>query len=78
MLCAPVLHLGHVEAFVDLLGNGLDLGSQFLLDQVELLAVLVGDEVNGQSEVTESTRAPDTVEIRLCVLREVKVDNHID
>jgi len=74
----PVPPLGHVEALVDFLGNGLDLGSQFLLDQVELLAVLVGDEVNGQSEVTESTRAPDTVEIRLCVLREVKVDNHID
>ena len=39
--------------------------------------VIVGDEVDGDTEVTISSWSADSVQVRLCMLGEVKVDDHI-
>ena len=49
-----------------------------LLDAEEVVAVLVGDEVDGQTKVPEPAGAADAVKIRLGVLGEVEVDHHVD
>ena len=37
----------------------------------------MGDEVDGETQVTEPSRAADTVEVGLRGLGEVKVDDHV-
>ena len=54
---------GDVEPLVNVARNGLDLGAKLLLDAVEVEAVLVRDEVDGETEVTKATGSTDTVEI---------------
>ncbi len=39
--------------------------------------VVVRDEVDGDTEVTVAAGSPDAVQVRLGVLREVKVDHHV-
>ena len=48
-----------------------------LLDAEEVVAVVVGNEVDGETQVPEATGAADTVEIGLSVLGEVEVDDHV-
>ena len=54
-----------VEVAVDLAGDGLDLGGELLLDLVEGEAVLVGDQIDRQTQVAEAARATDAVEVSL-------------
>lgn len=67
-----------IETLVDLLRDGLDLRAELLLDLVQVEAVLVRDEVDRKTEVSETTRATDTVQVRLGVLGEVEVDDDVD
>ena len=69
---------GDVEALVDLLGDGLDLGAEFLLDLVQVKAIFVRDEIDGETKVSEPTRTTDTVKVSLRVLREIEVDDDVD
>ncbi|KAG9526931.1 hypothetical protein KCV07_g202, partial [Aureobasidium melanogenum] len=67
-----------IQALVNVLRNGLDLSAQLLLDSVQVEAVLPVDQVNSQTQVTETTRTTDTVKISLSVLREIEVDDNVD
>jgi len=67
-----------VEAFVDDLGDGFDLCAQFGLDFVQGEPVLVGDKVDGHAKVTEPSRPADPVQVGLCHLGKVEVDDHVD
>lgn len=67
-----------VQPLVNVARNGLDLGSQLLLDTVEIESILVRDQVDGQTKVTETTRTTDSVQVSLGVLGEVKVDDNVD
>jgi hypothetical protein len=58
--------------------NRLNLSAEFLLDTVEVEAVVVGDEVDRESEVTVTTGTTDTVKVGLGVLGEVEVDDDVD
>ena len=60
------------------LGYGLDLRSQLLLDPVQRKAIVVRDEIDGDSQMTVATRTSDPVQVGLRHLGKVKVDNHID
>ena len=42
------------------------------------MAVIVGDKVDGQTQVPKPTGATDAVEVRLGILGEVEVDHHVD
>jgi len=86
LLLVLVLHLllgiqcggSDVEALVDDWGDGLDLGAQLLLDLVQVETVLISDQVNGETQVAETTTTTNAVEISLSVLGEIKVDNDVD
>lgn len=58
--------------------DGLNLSAQLLLDAVEVEPILVGDEVDGESEVAVTSRTSDSVKVRLGVLGEIKVDDDVD
>jgi hypothetical protein len=60
------------------LRDGLDFGPQLLLNLVQVEPVLVGDQVDRQPEMTESTRTTDTVKVRFAILGEIKVDHDVD
>lgn len=55
----------------------LNLRPEILLDSVEGVPVLVGDEVDGETKMAVTTAAADAMEVRLGVLRQVKVDDHV-
>ena len=71
------LEFGNVETLVDDLWHRFDLRLQFLLHAKEVVAVVVGDEVDGEPEVTETAGAADAMEIGLGGLGEVKVDDDV-
>jgi len=70
--------LGAIEALVNDRRDGLNLRAQLLFNPVHVEAVFVRDEVDCKTEVTETSRATNSVQVRLGRLREVKVDNHVD
>ena len=72
------MELGDVEALVDVPGDGLDLGAQLRLDPVKRESVIIGDQVDGHSEVTISSASSDPVKVGLGHLGEVEVDDHVD
>mmetsp|Transcript_18271 Transcript_18271/g.59604 ORF Transcript_18271/g.59604 Transcript_18271/m.59604 type:complete len:514 (-) Transcript_18271:337-1878(-) len=67
-----------VERRVDLRRDGLDLGGEVLFNLVEVEAVVEGDEVDGQAEVAEAAGPADAVQVGLCLLGEVEVDDDVD
>lgn len=67
-----------VETLVDSRRDGLDFNTQVLLNVVEVETVVPVDEVDGEAEMAETTRATDAVEISLGILGEIKVDDHVD
>ena len=66
-----------VELLVNVLGDGLDFSAQLLLDLVQVESILPVDQIDSQTQVTESSGTTDTMEISFSVLREVKVDHHV-
>ena len=59
------------------MGNRLDLGTELLLNLIQVEPVFIGDEVDGETKVTETSRTANTVEIRLGVLGEVEVNDDV-
>ena len=68
----------NVQPAVDALRDRLDLRAELLLDLVEVETVLVSDKVDREAQVSKAARATDTVQVRLAVLGEVKVDDDVD
>ena len=77
VLLLLLVELGHVEALVNDLRDGLDLRAQLGLDPVQGEAVVVGDEVDGNAHVAKPAGATDAVEVGLRHLGEVEVDDHV-
>ena len=67
-----------VKLLVDAAGNGLDFGAEFLLDAVEVEAVIPVNQVDGQTEVSKAAGTTNAVKIRFGILGEVKVDDNVD
>jgi hypothetical protein len=68
----------NIQPLIDLLWNGLYLRPQFLLDAIQVKPILVRDEVDGESQMTKTSRPAYAVEVRFRVLWKVKVDDDID
>jgi hypothetical protein len=49
-----------------------------LFNPVKIETVLVGHEVNGETQMPKTSGTTDSVKIGLRVLREIKVDDDID
>lgn len=56
----------------------MNLSPELLLDLVQVEPVLVGDEVDGKSQVSETARTTDTMKVGFRVLGEIKVDDDVD
>ena len=54
-----------VQRSVDAGRDGLDLRRQLLLHAVQVVAVIEGDEVDGQTQVPKATRSSNTMQVRL-------------
>jgi len=78
LLILLLVELCHVQRFVDVPRDWLDLSSQLLLDPVESEPVIVGNEVDGDSEVAKSSTAANPVQVGLSHLGEVEVDDDVD
>ena len=50
---------------------------QFIFNLEEIVLVILSDKVDSETQVAETTRAADSVEIGLRVPREIEVDNDI-
>merc|ERR1719509_406507 len=75
---AFLVELSHVERFVDDLGDGSDLCPQLLLNPVQGETIVVGYQIDGNSQVTESAGSSNSVQIRLRHLWKVEVDDNVD
>jgi len=72
------VELSHVERFIDDLGDGSDLCPQLLLNPVQGETIVVGYQIDGNSQVTESAGSSNSVQIRLRHLWKVEVDDNVD
>ncbi len=61
-----------------MLGHGVYLGVQFLLNLHHILLVSLSDEVDSQANLTVTTTSTDPVEVGASFCWEVEVDDHID
>ena len=43
----------------------------------EVVLIVVGHKVDGDTQVAESTRSANSVQVSLSVLREIEVDDHV-
>lgn len=67
-----------IQSLVDLRRNRLDLGTQLLFDFVQVVSVIPGHQVDGQTQVAKSTGTTNSVQVGLGGLGEVEVDDDID
>ena len=66
-----------IELLVDGLWNGCNLGTELLLDSVEVESIIPIDQVDRHSQMSEPSRSTNAMEVSLCILREIEIDNHI-
>lgn len=66
-----------VELLVDGLWNGCNLGTKLLLDSVEVEAIIPIDQVDGHSQMSETSGSTNAMEISLRILRKIEIDDHV-
>ena len=67
-----------VQVLVDVLRDRVDLRVQVILNLEQVLLVVVRDEVEGDTEMAETTRSTNSMQVGLREAREVKVDDDVD
>jgi len=72
------MELRHVQSLVDVPGDGPDLCPQLLLYAMQSKPVVVGDQIDGHTEVAEPATPSDPVQVSLGHLREVEIDHYVD
>jgi hypothetical protein len=73
-----VCFLSAVQVSINLRRNWLNLSAQFLLNTEKVIAVLVCDEINSQTQMAKSAGATNSMQVSLGSLREVKINNHVN
>lgn len=67
-----------VQVLVDVLRNGRNFRIQLIFNLEQMMLIALGDEVDGEAEVTESTGSANSMEVGLGVLGVVEVDDDVD
>ena len=67
-----------IKLLVDGLWNGSNLGTELLLDFVKVEAVIPVDQVDRNSQMSETSRSTNTMEVGLRILREIEIDDYVD
>lgn len=65
------------KIYTNNLGYGLDLSAKLLLDLVQVEAVLIGDEVDGETEMAIPTATTNAMKVCLTVLGKVEIDHYV-
>ena len=60
-----------------MLWHGVNLGVEFLLNLDHVFLVFLGDQVDGQTDLSEPTTSTDSVEVGAAFVGEVKVDDDV-
>lgn len=67
-----------IKLLVDGLRDGCNFGAKFLLNLVQIEAILPIDQIYGHTQMSITSRSTNTMKICLRVLRKVEIDHHID
>lgn len=70
--------LVHVEVLLNSLWDRLNLSTQLLFNSIQVEPVLPVDQVDGQTEMSETSRPTNTVQVGFGILGKVKVDDNVD
>lgn len=73
-----MLKFGNIKMWFDDFWNWLNFCAQFLFDLVKSESVIICDEINCDTQMTESARSTNTMQISFGHLWEVKIDDHVD
>jgi len=72
------MRFAHIQRFVNDFRNGRDLRAQLILNLVQISAIIHGDEIDGNTEMAETSGAADTMQVSFSHFWEIEVDHHID
>mmetsp|Transcript_53035 Transcript_53035/g.60775 ORF Transcript_53035/g.60775 Transcript_53035/m.60775 type:complete len:339 (-) Transcript_53035:703-1719(-) len=67
-----------VKGAFNLLGYGLNVSSQFLFNREQTHSVIFSNEVDGQTQMSESTRSTNSMQVGFSGSGEIEVNNNID
>ena len=67
-----------VELLINGLWNGGYLGTEFLLDPVEVEAIIPIDQIDRYSQMSKASRSTNTMEVGLRILWKIEVDDYVD
>ena len=67
-----------VEVLVDGLWDRLDLGAKVTFDIIQVEAIVPVDQVDCKTQMSKASRSSDAMEVGLCVLWEVEIDDNIN
>lgn len=67
-----------VQVLIDVLRNALDLSVELIFNLEKIVLVTLGDEVNCNTKVTESSRSTNSMQVCFSILREVKINDNIN
>ena len=67
-----------IQALIDRLRDGLNLGAQVPLDVVQVEAIFPVDQIDGQAKMTVPAGSTNAMEVGLGILGEIKVDDDVD
>ena len=77
--CRVILWISNsVQVLVDVLWDSLNLSVKLVFNLKHIVLVILGDEINGQSQVSESSRTANSVQVSVTIAWEVEVDNNVD
>lgn len=72
-----LVELSNVERLVNVPRNRANFSSKLLLNPVKSKSIIISDKVDGNTEVSKPSTSANPVEIGLCHLWKIKVDDHI-
>lgn len=72
-----ILRSRHIQGGINHLGDGFDFGSQLFLDAVKIESIFVGDQIDGDTEMSETSGSTNSVQVGLCHLGEIEINNNV-
>lgn len=67
-----------VQIFVNILGDRVDGGVEFILDFEHVMLIILSNEIDRNTKMTKPTRTPYPMQVGVRRPREVEIDDHID
>lgn len=72
------LEFGDIKWFVNHFWNRLNFRAQLGFDAMKSEAIVVRDQIDGDTEMSESARSTDTMQVRFGHFRKIEIDDNVD